>query len=82
MSRFIHGRRKAGEKKAERVRAADVQDLNVETSHVITERITKLGWLPPDQTMISSCCGLNHLERRIAFGKLRAMAETKQVILL
>jgi 5-methyltetrahydropteroyltriglutamate--homocysteine methyltransferase len=63
------------------VGAADVQDLSIENSQVIAERITKLGWLPPDQTMITSSCGLNHLDRKIAFGKLRAISEAKQVLL-
>jgi 5-methyltetrahydropteroyltriglutamate--homocysteine methyltransferase len=72
---------KPGRKTQKDIKAADVQDLSVETSHIIAERITKLGWLPPDQTMITSSCGLSHLERRIAFGKLRAMAEAKQVLL-
>jgi 5-methyltetrahydropteroyltriglutamate--homocysteine methyltransferase len=62
------------------IAAADVEDLSVETSHIVAERIMKLGGLLPDQTMITSSCGLNHREWRIAFGKLRARAEAKQVV--
>lgn len=36
------------------VGAAHVQDLNVETAETIVERIAKLGYLPLEQTMITS----------------------------
>jgi len=50
--------------------AADVQDFNIESSETIAERIRKYSWLLPEQTLITSSCGLNHLPRHIAFGKL------------
>ena len=62
------------------VGAADVQDLNVESAEVIVERIRKHNWLAPEQTLITSSCGLNHLPRHIAFGKLQAMAEAKKIL--
>ncbi len=62
------------------VGAVDVQDFNVESAETIGERITKYSWLPPEQTLITSSCGMNHLPRHIAFGKLQAMVEAKRVL--
>ena len=66
---------------AARIRsAADVQDMNVEKPETIAERIRALDWLPPEQTMITSSCGLNHLPRHIALGKLKAMAGARDIL--
>ncbi len=54
------------------VGAVDFQDANVESVDAIAERITKYRWLLPEQTLITTSCGLNHLPRHIAFDKLRA----------
>jgi 5-methyltetrahydropteroyltriglutamate--homocysteine methyltransferase len=62
------------------VGAADVQDLNIESGEVIAQRIREHKWLAPEQTLITSSCGLNHLPRHIAFGKLHAMALAKQIL--
>jgi 5-methyltetrahydropteroyltriglutamate--homocysteine methyltransferase len=62
------------------VGAADVQDLNVESVDAIVGRIKKYGWLTPEQTLITSSCGLNHLPRHIAFGKLKAIADAKTAL--
>jgi 5-methyltetrahydropteroyltriglutamate--homocysteine methyltransferase len=62
------------------VGAADVQDLNVESAEAIVQRIRKHNWLAPEQTLITSSCGLNHLPRHIAFGKLQAMVEAKKIL--
>jgi 5-methyltetrahydropteroyltriglutamate--homocysteine methyltransferase len=35
----------------------------------------------PEQTLVTSSCGLNHLPRHIALGKLRAMSEAKAILL-
>ena len=63
------------------VGAVDVQDPDVEAPEVIAERITRLRWLTPEQTLITSSCGMNHLRRGIAFGKLKAMTEAKRILL-
>ena len=60
--------------------AADVQDLNVESPETIAERVTQYRWLPPEQTMITSSCGMNHLPRHIAFGKLQGIAGAKRIL--
>lgn len=64
------------------VGVADVQDLNVEKPETLVERIEHWQgrWLPPEQTLITSSCGMNHLPRHIALGKLRAMASAKRLL--
>ena len=44
------------------------------------ERIKAHRWLAPEQTIITSSCGFNHLPRHIALGKLRAMTEAKAIL--
>jgi 5-methyltetrahydropteroyltriglutamate--homocysteine methyltransferase len=62
------------------VGAVDVQDPKVETGELVASRIRQLGWLAPEQTIITSSCGFNHLPRRTAFGKLMAMSEAKRIL--
>ena len=62
------------------VGAVDVQAPNVETGEQVAERIRVHRWLWPEQTIITSSCGFNHLPRHIAFGKLRAMTEAKRIL--
>jgi 5-methyltetrahydropteroyltriglutamate--homocysteine methyltransferase len=62
------------------VGAVDVQAPNVETPEQIIERITAHPWLAPEQTIITSTCGFNHLPRHIAFGKMRAMTQAKAIL--
>nr|MBA3610542.1 hypothetical protein [Rubrobacter sp.] len=62
------------------VGAADVQNKQVESPEQIIERIEALRWLAPEQTLITSSCGLNHLSRETAFGKLAAMAEAERLM--
>lgn len=62
------------------VGAVDVQDPKVESGELVAERILAYGWLAPEQTIITSSCGLNHLPRKTAFGKLKAMTEAKRVL--
>jgi 5-methyltetrahydropteroyltriglutamate--homocysteine methyltransferase len=46
----------------------------------VAERITRHRWLAPEQTMLTSSCGMNHLPRQIAFAKLQAIAGAKRVL--
>jgi 5-methyltetrahydropteroyltriglutamate--homocysteine methyltransferase len=64
------------------VGVADVQDMNVETSETLVERIEDWGgtWLPSEQTLITSSCGMNHLPREVAYGKLAAMAGARDIL--
>jgi 5-methyltetrahydropteroyltriglutamate--homocysteine methyltransferase len=63
------------------VGAVDVQALNVETGEQVADRIRVHRWLAPEQTVITSSCGFNHLPRHIALGKLRAMSAAKAILL-
>jgi 5-methyltetrahydropteroyltriglutamate--homocysteine methyltransferase len=62
------------------VGAVDVQFPNIETGEQVAERIRRHRWLAPEQTIITSSCGLNHLSRHIAHGKLKAMTEAKAIL--
>jgi 5-methyltetrahydropteroyltriglutamate--homocysteine methyltransferase len=62
------------------VGAVDVQAPNVETGEQVADRIKAHTWLPPEQTIVTSSCGFNHLPRHIALGKLRAMSEAKTIL--
>ena len=63
------------------VGAVDVQSPNIETGEQVADRIRAHAWLAPEQTVITSSCGFNHLPRHIAFGKLRAMTEAKAILM-
>jgi len=62
------------------VGAVDVQAPNIETGEQVADRIKAYRWLAPEQTIITSSCGFNHLPRHIALGKLRAMTEAKAIL--
>jgi 5-methyltetrahydropteroyltriglutamate--homocysteine methyltransferase len=62
------------------VGAIDVQSPNIETGEQVVERIRAHRWLTPEQTVITSSCGFNHLPRHIALAKLRAMTEAKKIL--
>jgi 5-methyltetrahydropteroyltriglutamate--homocysteine methyltransferase len=62
------------------VGAVDVQDPKIEAPEIIAERIRKYKWLAPEQTIVTSSCGFNHLPRQVASGKMRAMAEAKRIL--
>jgi 5-methyltetrahydropteroyltriglutamate--homocysteine methyltransferase len=50
-----------------------VQAPNVETAEQIAERISVHRWLAPEQTIVTSTCGFNHLSRgRVETGKAAA----------
>ncbi len=62
------------------VGAVDVQDPRVESGETVAARIRAYPWLTPEQTIVTSSCGFNHLPRQTAFGKLKAMAEAKRLL--
>jgi 5-methyltetrahydropteroyltriglutamate--homocysteine methyltransferase len=62
------------------VGAVDVQDPKVESGSIVAERIQVHKWLAPEQTIVTSSCGFNHLPRRTSFGKLNAMTEAKRLL--
>jgi len=62
------------------VGAVDVQDPKVESGETVAGRIKKYSWLAPEQTIVTSSCGFNHLPRQVAYGKLQAMTEAKRIL--
>jgi 5-methyltetrahydropteroyltriglutamate--homocysteine methyltransferase len=62
------------------VGAVDVQAPNVETATQIVERIRAHAWLAPEQTIITSSCGFNHLPRHVALAKMRAMSQARALL--
>ena len=62
------------------VGAVDVQDPKVESGETVAERIRAQKWLAPEQTIVTSSCGFNHLPRQVALGKLKAMTEAKRIL--
>jgi 5-methyltetrahydropteroyltriglutamate--homocysteine methyltransferase len=60
--------------------AIDVQAPNVETPEQVVERIQAYRWLTPEQIIITSSCGFNHLPRHIAVAKLRVMTKAKAIL--
>jgi 5-methyltetrahydropteroyltriglutamate--homocysteine methyltransferase len=62
------------------VGAVDVQDPKVESGDLIADRVRAQRWIAPEQTIVTSSCGFNHLPRRTAVGKLHAMVEAKRIL--
>jgi 5-methyltetrahydropteroyltriglutamate--homocysteine methyltransferase len=62
------------------VGAVDVQDPNIESGRQVADRVLANRWLAPEQTIITSTCGFNHLPRHIAFGKLQAMTQAQAIL--
>jgi 5-methyltetrahydropteroyltriglutamate--homocysteine methyltransferase len=60
--------------------AVDVQDPKVESGETVATRIRAHSWLVPEQTIVTSSCGFNHLPQQVAYGKLRAMTAAKQLL--
>jgi len=62
------------------VGAVDVQDPKIESGETVAARILAHKWLAPEQTIVTSSCGFNHLSRRVSFGKLQAMTEAQRIL--
>lgn len=62
------------------VGAVDVQDPQVESAETLVERVAAQSWLSPEQTVVTSSCGFNHLPRGTALGKMLAMTEAKKIL--
>ena len=60
--------------------AVDVQDPKIETGEIVAARVRQYSWLAPEQTIVTSSCGFNHLPRQVAFGKLQALVGAKRVL--
>lgn len=62
------------------VGAIDVQDPKVESADVVAARVCAYKWLAPEQTILTSSCGFNHLPRHVTLGKLQAMSAAKRIL--
>lgn len=60
--------------------AVDVQDPKAESGATVAERVLAQRWVVPEQTIITSTCGFNHLPRRTAVDKLKSMVEAKRLL--
>ena len=58
----------------------DVQDPKVETPETIAARVLAHKWLVPEQAILTSSCGFNHLSRRVAFDKMQALSIAKRLL--
>ena len=65
------------------VGAVDVQDPKIESGETIAARIRKKSWLAPEQTIVTSSCGFNHLPRHSRFrqaqGDDRSQADPRRM---
>ena len=61
--------------------AVDMQSLEIEQPEQIADRIAQYSWLEPGQTLLTTSCGVNFMPRQIAFEKLKAVAETKRILM-
>lgn len=61
--------------------AADMQSLDIELPEEIAERIGQYGWLAPEQTLLTTSCGVNFMPRQIAFEKLKAIALARHILM-
>lgn len=62
------------------VGAIDVRNPKVEAAEVVADRIRALRRLAPEQTVITSSCGLGHLPRQAAMGKLVAITKAERIL--
>jgi 5-methyltetrahydropteroyltriglutamate--homocysteine methyltransferase len=54
----------------------DLADMNVESADEVAARIRRaLPYVPAENIIVSTDCGMKYLPREVAIGKMRAMAE-------
>ena len=59
----------------------DLADVTVQTPRIVAERIRKtLNFVAPEKLYVLPDCGLFHVPRDVAFGKLRAMVEGTRIV--
>ncbi len=56
-------------------------DLTVETPEIIAHRIRRaLPYVDADKVVVALDCGLKHLPRDVAFGRMKAMADGAAIV--
>lgn len=59
----------------------DLNDPEVETAEAVAGRIRQaLSYVDPERLIIAPDCGMKYLNREVAFGKLKAMAEGAAIV--
>ena len=59
----------------------DVQNHRIESAEEVADRIRlALKYVPPERLVLNPDCGLNHLPRHVAFGKLSAMSTAAKMV--
>ena len=59
----------------------DLSDMTVETADVVAARIRRaLSFVPPEDIIVSTDCGMKYLPRDVAFGKLCALVAGAQIL--
>ncbi len=60
----------------------DLRDTAVETPEIVAERIeAALKYLPSDRVVVAPDCGMKYLDRDVAFGKLCAMVQGRDLVM-
>jgi 5-methyltetrahydropteroyltriglutamate--homocysteine methyltransferase len=61
--------------------AIDLGDPAIETPAIVADRLRRaLDVLPPERLWVAPDCGMKHLARDVAFGKLAAMVEGARIV--
>jgi 5-methyltetrahydropteroyltriglutamate--homocysteine methyltransferase len=59
----------------------DLSDMTVETPEAVAARIRRaLPFVPPENIVVATDCGMKYLPRDVAFGKMRAMVEGAKIV--
>ena len=59
----------------------DLSDMTIETADVVAARIRRaLSFVPPEDIIVSTDCGMKYLPRDVAFGKLCALVAGAQIL--
>ena len=63
------------------VGSIDLNDIAIETPEKVVARVKRaLPYVKPENVIIAPDCGMKYLPRDVAFGKMRAMAETAKIL--
>ena len=59
----------------------DLSDMNVESAETVAARIRRaLPFVPAENILVATDCGMKYLPREVANGKMRAMVEGAQIV--
>ena len=59
----------------------DLKDHTVETPEIVAARLRQaLGHIGPERLVVAPDCGMKYLPRDVAYAKLRAMVEGRDIV--